>query len=425
MNHDVPQNIIYYDWYLDIRAGGPTGYLANLLCGLNAIDSPNDFSIIFNCKNTSDCNNNANKNKKIKEFVDKYGLRPILTQLLPTQRRKMQNYINFLRDENSIRMAENQANAINFDKTKTIHVHTAGDVIRVKNLLSQNNINNVKIMFTNHTPESPSNEYYCQAKEEGYSEKYAQEFKNAWKCIEQKALGYSDILIFPSKEAMEPLSDSLDYFNSLICKKDVRFIPTGAQALKRSMSKQEAKRKYGVEGKFVVGYIGRHNEIKGYDILRNAASVILNQNSKNDIAFLNGGMPSRIIKPLKNNLWIEAGWVNPSDLLSAVDVFVLPNRKTFYDLVLLEVMSLGIPIIASNTGGNKSVAKTCDCIKLYDNTVNDLIKKITFFKDLNDVELNQLGSKIQNSYLDNFTTQCFAHRYIKLIHEIYSDYNWL
>lgn len=23
------QHIIYYEWYLDIRAGGPTGYLAN------------------------------------------------------------------------------------------------------------------------------------------------------------------------------------------------------------------------------------------------------------------------------------------------------------------------------------------------------------------------------------------------------------
>ncbi len=40
-------HIIYYEWYLDIRAGGPTGYLANLLDGLNQIDNNENPMIFF------------------------------------------------------------------------------------------------------------------------------------------------------------------------------------------------------------------------------------------------------------------------------------------------------------------------------------------------------------------------------------------
>lgn len=41
------------------------------------------------------------------------------------------------------------------------------------------------------------------------------------------------------------------------------------------------------------------------------------------------------------------------DLLQEVDVFVLPNRQTYYDLILLEVMRAGKPVLLTTTGGNK------------------------------------------------------------------------
>ena len=42
-----PKILIYYDYYIDIRAGGPTGYLANLRCGLDRIPNPELFNITF------------------------------------------------------------------------------------------------------------------------------------------------------------------------------------------------------------------------------------------------------------------------------------------------------------------------------------------------------------------------------------------
>lgn len=42
-----PLHLVYYSYHLDPRAGGPTGYLANLKIGLDKIPNPEDFSIWF------------------------------------------------------------------------------------------------------------------------------------------------------------------------------------------------------------------------------------------------------------------------------------------------------------------------------------------------------------------------------------------
>jgi hypothetical protein len=39
------KHLIYHEWYLDTRAGGPTGYLANLRWGLDRIDNPERFDL--------------------------------------------------------------------------------------------------------------------------------------------------------------------------------------------------------------------------------------------------------------------------------------------------------------------------------------------------------------------------------------------
>ena len=46
-NFNKLNHVIYYEWYLDIRAGGPTGYLANLLDGLNRIENNTNPMIFF------------------------------------------------------------------------------------------------------------------------------------------------------------------------------------------------------------------------------------------------------------------------------------------------------------------------------------------------------------------------------------------
>jgi len=109
----------------------------------------------------------------------------------------------------------------------------------------------------------------------------------------------------------------------------------------------------------------------------------------------------------------------------AIDVFVLPNRMTYFDLVLLEVMSAGVPVIASATGGNKSVQSMTGALILYQNTAADLAEKIMEFSHLSDENRKSAGQKIQNTYEQFYTTKIFAEKYKNLINNIYSDYKFI
>lgn len=61
---------------------------------------------------------------------------------------------------------------------------------------------------------------------------------------------------------------------------------------------------------------------------------------------------------LKDSRWKEVGWTNDSQsIIAASDVFVLPNRETYFDIIMLEVLSCGKIVIASRTGGNKYFEK--------------------------------------------------------------------
>ena len=422
------EHIIYYEWHTDIRAGGPTGYLANLLDGLNRIENNNNPLVFFNTLDKEPAvplPEIKGFHKVIHDFFySKTYLKSFyIDHISRYQKRLRTDYMDFLSSPSKMYCRNDMFEKMDLKRTKTIHVHTIGDAIKVRNSLNRIGARHIKLLLTSHTPEAPSDEYYKEYLENGHEEKYANDIRNLWKKIEKEAFNSADILIFPSKEAMEPLFATMDDFQDIVAHKDIRFIASGAKQLKQTLSKHEAKKKYGVEGKFVVGYVGRHNEIKGYDILQNAAKKVMLQND--NISFLIGGKQGNVFTPLNDKRWIEAGWVNPADLFQAIDVFVLPNRMTYFDLVLLEVMSMGVPVIASATGGNKSVQEQTKSLFLYDNTVDSLAETILMLSKESLSTMRNYSNLIKREYENNYTPSLFAERYLSLINQIYEDYQLL
>lgn len=355
------------------------------------------------------------QNKALKNFY--------INKVSRYQKHSHEDYVNFLKNADKICCNYELFNKINLKKTKTIHTHTVGDAVKVINTIRNERVKDIKIMLTCHTPETPSDEYYKDYLERGFSIQKAAEVRDYWRIIEKKAFLSSDILVFPSKEAMEPLMETMNDFSNIIKNKDIRFIPSGAKQLRSTLTKEEAKKKYGVEGKFVVGYVGRHNEVKGYDLLQAAAKKVC---AKDDsIVFLIGGKQGETFMPLNQTYWIEAGWVNPADLFMAIDIFVLPNRMTYFDLVLLEIMSMGIPVVASATGGNISVNNVTGTLELYNNTVDGLVDSILKCSNKNISEIEMWKNKTISAYKEYYTTSIFAQNYIQLINQIYKDYNFL
>ena len=167
-----------------------------------------------------------------------------------------------------------------------------------------------------------------------------------------------------------------------------------------------------------MSYVGRHNEVKGYDSLKKMAARILN--IKDDVFFLIAGKEEPL-KGLKSQNWKEAGWINDAEsVINAADVFILPNKETYFDLVLLEVLSMGKPVIISRTGGNKFFEKlNSDGIYVYESE-KEAVDIILKMKEKGMEELENLGQMNQTIYEKYFTPLIFAQNYIKLLKDILS-----
>lgn len=404
---EIPLHCIYYDWHLDIRAGGPTGYLANLQLGLSRIEKSTKCKIWFAVRDKvqGTCGKSG-----VKDFFLKIpGFPYMYCNYLSVKKRKEQlAYIEGVKNiKNELANTKLLPDEL-LKRVKAIHTHTVADLLKVSNLLDVKGIKGVKLILTSHTPESVADEYYNQKKLEGYSEKNLDDLYNAWREIELLAYQKADIVIAPSKDALEPARIVLG--DQFINNKLTRFVETGAEAISSNLTKSEARKKYGVKTQLVIGYLGRHNHIKGYDVLKIAAQNILKEYP--DVTFLIAGdLGKGKYAPLNHPRWIECGRVNPADFLPALDLFVLPNRQTYYDLAFLEVMSQGIPIICSRTGGNISLAKDVRTTVTYDDGSQEL--EMAIKNTLKDEYLlsRENSEYISNVYLRKFTLSEFARRY--------------
>lgn len=418
---------VYIEWYLNGRAGGPPGYLANLLYGLNRIEHYDKPLIVFDFYKGKQPPKAVASKKGIKYRIKRIitalpgGKRFYTKYLSRSQKESFNNMYRFLSSLDEMMPNQGMMQVIDWSRTKSIHVHTAAEVVKVKNYLRKNFLDDRLVILTCHTPESVANEQYALSIADGQDESRARILQAKWLELERRAYQEADIMIFPSEEAKEPLLHDIPDFGNIIAKKDIRYLATGSKKLVSSLTKEEAKKKYGVSGKTVVGYIGRHNAIKGYDLLKEAAEEILKQTD--DVVFLIGGAQGTEFAPLDDPRWIEAGWVNPADLLCALDLFVLPNRQTYYDLVLLEVLSMGVPVVATATGGNKSVKKIAEDLDLCEVDSASLAKGISRIISMDAAARNAKGLRLMEVYQKNYTEVHMAQRYVDTIRQIYDDYN--
>ena len=122
----------------------------------------------------------------------------------------------------------------------------------------------------------------------------------------------------------------------------------------------------------------------------------------------------------KNERWHELGYISDAqNLMNASDVIVIPNRNTYFDLVILEALSLGKIVITSNTGGNIDISKDTDALVLFDNYEDEsLFRAISEIKNMSKDNRNELEEAALHFYKENCTEQIFANNYIRIINDI-------
>lgn len=114
-------------------------------------------------------------------------------------------------------------------------------------------------------------------------------------------------------------------------------------------------------GEIVIGTIGRLDPVKDYSTLIYAASEIINQFPNVGLLFVGDGPMRNDLENLGKNLHIEnkimflGERTDTIELLKMMDIFVLPSLIEGISNTILEAMSCGIPVVATNVGGNPEV----------------------------------------------------------------------
>lgn len=100
--------------------------------------------------------------------------------------------------------------------------------------------------------------------------------------------------------------------------------------------------------------------------------------------------------------------------IKAFDVFVLPSRYEGLSISLLEALFAGIPILATNVGGNSEIVNH-DARQLYElNNYNEFIKKLLIIKN-NKEDIANYNLSLKSKFELDTMIESYIKIYTKLL----------
>ena len=374
------------------NSGGPMGYCYNVRSYLD--ENPNECIDFYPLKNSS-----VGLEKK-----QKWSLKRHISRILSSCRYTEFFIVLYRYYIKKIELSKSDYELL--QKYDFVHVHLMSEVLQTFQYYK----GKTKVVLTTHTPEPMIDELIGRFNVQILM-KFLPFIRNF--CLKKEAHAYrsANYIMFPVPDAREPyvnrskiLSKTLDSLTE-----KTFYVPTSINRLHECPTNNDLLNKYNIpSGSLRVCYIGRHNEVKGYAFLRKVAKEIW---KKEDVYFIVGGTQAPL-KGLNDKRWIELGWVKTPELLNCIDVFILPNKETYFDIILLEVLRQGVPVIISKTGGNKWFAsKNMEGIKCFEygniDSCVSLIQRIVLQKK------NGLLPEIGCSNKEYFCKELSMARYIE------------
>jgi glycosyltransferase involved in cell wall biosynthesis len=183
-------------------------------------------------------------------------------------------------------------------------------------------------------------------------------------------------------------------------------------------SAKEIKNKF--DKKFLIGHVGAlDDKHKGQSIIIDIAKKI--EISRPEIHFLlvGGGCDEEHFKEMAKgltNITFEGFVNNVNDYIKCFDMFVFPSRNEGLGSTLLDVMKIGIPIIASRVGGIPDIIKDGENGLLFDiNNLGELEKLILALYG----DREKADSLVSNALksVEKYSAQNMAEAYIKIYEE--------
>jgi glycosyltransferase involved in cell wall biosynthesis len=172
-------------------------------------------------------------------------------------------------------------------------------------------------------------------------------------------------------------------------------IYNGIEATKLSLKdKSKARAMLGLAKQdHVIGTICRLIPSKGIDIFLQALAQLNKTQPVKGLIIGDGPLKIKLqnltqMLGIENEVLFLGQRENISELLSALDIFILPSRQEGFGLTLVESQWLGLPVIASDTGGIKEIIQ---------HNINGLLFTPSEFMEL----FQKISSLLSNEQLKN------------------------
>jgi|GEM_PF-1201146 len=255
------------------------------------------------------------------------------------------------------------------------------------------------------------------------SQRYYLQKKNELIQRERVAFNNNDIIVFPSIASKNLFINELevnDYKD-----KNIKVIYNGVDVdrINNIKSNDDIFGKYNIKiEKDCVTFmnVAQHVRQKNINLLIEAMNILINKINYNCV-LINIGTGSLTIELKKlvhkyglDNRVLFLGKIPYDDVIRFMkkcEIFLMSSEKVVFDLAILEALSCGMCVIASNEGGNKEVIEDGVNGYLFDDVIPDSIVKTIKGIDIQKVKKNaELTGK-------SFTSKRMAEEYYKIYNE--------
>lgn len=294
---------------------------------------------------------------------------------------------------------------------KALHVHRPWELIAVWRFL-QDSGSSLPLILTIHNPIRPSDEFFPQH-EALHGREAAEQWREAFRVIEDLAMCIPDALILPAPEAVSAHLATWPAFADLYDRKPVGFVPTGTAAPALAYETSAIRSVLGIpDTAVVVSYVGRKIPVKGFDLFAAAAQQMLSKHS--EVFVLTAGMGPGAVPA--TDRWINLGWSRTAgDVLNASDLIVAPNRETYFDLGIIEALALGKYVITTRTGGNIALAKLVPSLVTTEPDIGSVAGAISAAVTAGSDVRERVGRSNRTSYAESLTLEKFGAGYLEIL----------
>jgi len=185
-------------------------------------------------------------------------------------------------------------------------------------------------------------------------------------------------------------------------------------------------KKYGLEGKIVLGTISRYIEWKGYRYIIEAARTLTQKYKNLKFLFVGYGEQKQELEELVNKYelsdyiiftdWIDRKYI-PS-LYGIMDVYVHAAIMEPFGFVLVEAMANGVPIITAKTGvASDALEHKQTCYFTGDKDSKGIAEGVEWMLE-NSSEKNAMKERIKKIAAEEFSVEQMLDKHIKVYRRV-------